>query len=139
MCSPERDVVAGSKHAPTGDASAVLGPVLGRFVDQHIHSLLGVEVLLFFQRNPDAVMDVVGLASNLGRSADETRSEVETLCDRGILSCSGGLIRCDGDRRTVEALALLADACRDRERRPALIASIVARAARPGTSAGVSA
>lgn len=104
------------------------------FVEQHVRSLLTWDILVFFHRNPEAVLDVDGLASRLGRRDDELLPEVEALCDGRILSRAGGLVRYKPSvdmRKTVSAFV---ESCQDRDRRLALIA-LVLHKINPGVGA----
>lgn len=103
----------------------VLGPVVTSFVDRHVRSLLTWDVLVFFHRNPDAVLDVGGLASTLSRREDELAPEVKALAVDRILHCAGGLVRYRPDpemRTTIEAFV---EAGQERNRRLALIAAVL--------------
>jgi hypothetical protein len=99
------------------DLEGVLGPTVTRFVERHVRSLLAWDILVFFHRNPTAVLDAAGLASRLGRRVEEVEPEVDDLCDGDILSCTGGLIR--------DQVQQFVDACQDRGRRLALIAQVL--------------
>lgn len=95
------------------------------FVDQHVRSLLTWDILVFFHRNPDAVLDVEGLASRLGRRADELEPEIEALCSGRILTFAGGLIRYKPSVEMRETIARFVESCQDRGRRLALIALVL--------------
>jgi hypothetical protein len=95
------------------------------FVEQHVRSLLTWDILVFFHRNPDAVLDLEGLANRLGRRVDELRPEVEALCADRILQCAGGLIRYKPTTELRETVGKFVDACQDRGRRLALIALVL--------------
>jgi hypothetical protein len=103
----------------------VLGLAVTRFVDRHVRSLLTWDLLVFFHRNPDAVLDTEGLATRLGRHADELQGEVDELCLDGILQCAGGLVRYRPDPQTRESVAGFVNACQERGRRLALIALVL--------------
>jgi len=103
----------------------VLGLAVTRFVDRHVRSLLTWDLLVFFHRNPDAVLDAEGLATRLGRRADELQGEIDELCRDGILQCAGGLVRYRPDPETREAIAGFVNACQERGRRLALIALVL--------------
>lgn len=103
----------------------VLGLATTHFVDRHVRSLLTWDVLVFFHRNPDAVLDVEGLASRLGRHPEEVRGEVDELCRGRVLQSAGGLIRYRPDAETRDAVDTFANACQDRGRRLALIALVL--------------
>jgi len=115
------------------DLEGVLGPAVMEFVDQHVRSLLTWDVLVFFHRNPDAVLDLDGLASRLGRRSEELQPEVESLCDGRILSRAGGLIRYKPSTEMRETVARFVESCQDRGRRLALIA-LVLHKINPGAS-----
>jgi len=112
------------------DLEGVLGPTVIHFVERHVSSLLAWDILVFFHRNPDAVLDTAGLATRLGRRIEEIEPEVDALCDGRILQCAGGLIRYKptGDLR--EHVAEFVEACQDRGRRLALIALVLHRIGR---------
>lgn len=110
--------------------TAVLGPTLAGFVERNIRSLLTVNILLFFHRNPEAVLGLEEMAAHLGRSVEEVEPEVATLRDGGVLSDGGGLIRLKSTRETRATVAELVEACQDQARRPALIALVLSRANR---------
>jgi hypothetical protein len=95
------------------------------FVDQHVRSLLTWDILVFFHRNPDAVLDLEGLASRLGRRSEELQPEVDALNDGRILSRAGGLIRFKPDAEMRDTIARFVESCQDRGRRLALIALVL--------------
>lgn len=95
------------------------------FVDQHVRSLLTWDILVFFHRNPDAVLDLEGLASRLGRRIEELEPEVDALVDGRILSRAGGLIRYKPAGPMRETVARFVESCQDRGRRLALIALVL--------------
>ncbi len=107
------------------DLEGVLGPPVMRFVDEHVNSLLTWDLLVFFHRNPEAVLDLEGLATRLGRKPDELRVEVEALTDGHILQYAGGLVRYKPDAATRESIGRFCDACQERGRRLALIALVL--------------
>lgn len=107
------------------ELEGVLGPSIMRFVEQHVRSLLTWDILVFFHRNPDAVLDLEGLASRLGRRVDELKPEVDALCQDKILQCAGGLIRYRPSAETRETVAKFVEACQERGRRLALIALVL--------------
>ena len=113
------------------EAYGVLGPSVTRFVEGHVRSLLTWDILVFFDRNPDAVLDETGLASRLGRRQEEIGPEVESLCDARILQCAGGLIRYEPTPELREQVGEFVEACQDRGRRLALIALVLQRISRP--------
>ena len=116
------------------DLEGVLGPAVMEFVDQHVRSLLTWDVLVFFHRNPDAVLDLSGLAARLGRRAEELEPEIGALCDGHILARAGGLIRYKPSAEMRETVARFVESCQDRGRRLALIA-LVLHKIKPGTGA----
>lgn len=95
------------------------------FVDQHVRSLLTWDILVFFHRNPDAVLDLEGLASRLGRRVEELEPEVDALCDGHILARAGGLIRYKPGAQTRDTVTRFVESCQDRGRRLALIALVL--------------
>lgn len=103
----------------------VLGPSVIAFVDHHVRSLLTWDVLVFFHRNQDAVLDLEGLSRRLGRRPEELQPEIETLCVDGIMSNQGGLIRYKPSVETKETIGMFVDACQERRRRLALIALVL--------------
>lgn len=107
------------------DLEGVLGQAVIEFVDQHVRSLLTWDILVFFHRNPDAVLDIEGIASRLGRRADELEPEIESLCDGKILFRAGGLIRYKPSAELRSVVGKFVDSCQDRGRRLALIALVL--------------
>lgn len=103
----------------------VLGLPIARFVDHHVRSLLTWDLLVFFHRTPDAVLDVDGLAMRLGRRVEELQPEVEELCRDRILECSGGMVRYRPDAELRETIESFVAACQERGRRLALIALVL--------------
>lgn len=115
------------------DLEGVLGPSVTQFVERHVRSLLAWDILVFFHRNPDAVLDSQGLASRLGRRVEEVDPEIEALCEGRILSCAGGLIRYQPTPEMRQQVGSFVEACQDRGRRLALIALVLHRIGRnPG-------
>lgn len=112
------------------DLEGVLGPTVIQFVERHVGSLLAWDILVFFHRNPDAVLDTAGLASRLGRKVEEVDPEVDALCDGRILQCAGGLIRYKPTPELRQQVGDFVDACQDRSRRLALIALVLHRIGR---------
>jgi hypothetical protein len=96
-----------------------------RFVEQHVRSLLTWDILVFFHRNPDAVLDLEGLASRLGRRVEELRPEVDALAADRILQVAGGLIRYKPSAENRETIGKFVKACQERGRRLALIALVL--------------
>jgi hypothetical protein len=107
------------------DLEGVLGPSVMQFVENNIRSLLTWDILVFFHRNPDAVLDAEGLASRLGRRVEEIEPEVDMLCDGRILQRAGGLIRYKPTPEMREMIGKFVEACQDRGRRLALIALVL--------------
>jgi hypothetical protein len=107
------------------DLEGVLGPAVTEFVDTHVRSLLTWDILVFYHRNTDAVLDIEGLASRLGRKIDELDPEVDALCEGRILSRAGGLIRYRPTPEMRDAISQFVDSCQDRGRRLALIALVL--------------
>ena len=109
------------------DLEDVLGPSVTEFVDRHIRSLLTWDVLVFFHRNPDAVLDMPGLASRLSRRVEELEPEIAELCESKILSRAGGLIRYRSTPEVREKVGQFVQTCQDRDRRLALIALVLGK------------
>jgi len=107
------------------DLEGVLGPAVMKFVDQHVRSLLTWDILVFFHRNPDAVLDLEGLASRLGRRSEELEPEIEALCSGRILTRAGGLVRYRPSPEMRDTVARFVESCQDRGRRLALIALVL--------------
>ncbi len=107
------------------ELEGVLGPSIMKFVEQHVRSLLTWDILVFYHRNPEAVLDLEGLASRLGRRVDELKPEVDALCLDKVLQCAGGLIRYRPSAETRETVAKFVEACQERGRRLALIALVL--------------
>jgi len=95
------------------------------FVDQHVRSLLTWDILVFFHRNPDAVLDLEGLASRLGRRVEELEPEIDALVDGKILTLAGGLVRYQPSPEMRETVAKFVESCQERGRRLALIALVL--------------
>lgn len=112
------------------DLEGVLGPTVIRFVERHVGTLLAWDILVFFHRNPDAVLDAEGLASRLGRRIDEIDPEIDALCEGRILQCAGGLIRYRPAMDLRNEVGDFVEACQDRGRRLALIALVLHRIGR---------
>lgn len=112
------------------DPEGVLGPAVMQFVERYVGSLLTWDILVFFHRNPDAVLDSEGLATRLGRKVEEVEPEVQTLADARILQVAGGLIRYKPSPEMRESVTGFVDACQDRGRRLALIALVLHRIGR---------
>ena len=108
-------------------SGGLLEPGLSRFVDAHVRSLVGWEILLFFHKHPDAVLDVPSLASRLGRRQDDIAEDVDSLCRSDILSCKGGLVRFAAAGDTGRDVERFAAACSDRAMRMALVAQVLER------------
>jgi len=109
------------------DLEGVLGPSVTQFVERHVRSLLAWDIIVFFHRNPDAVLDAQGLASRLGRRVEEIEPEVESLSAAHILQSAGGLIRYRPVAEVRGQVSGFVDACQDRGRRLALIALVLHR------------
>ena len=109
------------------DLDGVLGPSVIRFVERHVSSLLAWDVLVFFHRNSDAVLDLEGLATRMGRRPEELQPEIELLCDARIIQCAGGLIRYKPTPELRTGVDEFVAACQDRGRRLALIALVLNR------------
>jgi hypothetical protein len=112
------------------DLEGVLGPSVTQFVEHHVRSLLAWDIIVFFHRNPDAVLDAAGLASRLGRREEELVPEIEMLEAARILQCAGGLIRYRPAAEVHGQVGAFVDACQDRGRRLALIALVLHRIGR---------
>jgi len=115
------------------DLEGVLGPSVTQFVERHVRSLLAWDIIVFFHRNPDAVLDSAGLASRLGRRVEEVQPEIEFLCVAHILQLAGGLIRYRPTAETRDQVSAFVDACQDRGRRLALIALVLHRIGKAST------
>ncbi len=112
------------------DLEGVLGPRIIDFVTHNVRSLLAWDILVYFDRNPDASLTVEELASTLGRHAEEVGPEVDHLCAEEILGRNGdevGYRPTDHMRESVNEFVV---ACQDRSRRLALIALVLQRLAR---------
>ncbi len=123
--SPGGVVPAGQGRYALYDLEGVLGPAVMEFVDRHVRSLLTWDILVFYHRNPDAVLDLDGLASRLGRRPEELDPEIDALCDGRILSRAGGLVRYRPNEATRQTVTQFVDSCQDRGRRLALIALVL--------------
>jgi hypothetical protein len=107
------------------ELEGVLGPTVMEFVDRHVRSLLTWDILVFFHRNEDAVLDLEGLSRRLGRRSEELQPEIAALCDDGILDQRGGLIRYQPDGDLKQTVGGFVEACQERRRRLALIALVL--------------
>ncbi len=107
------------------DLEGVLGPDVTWFVQHHVRTLLTWDILVFFERNPDAVVDVDGLASRLGRRVEEVDAEIEPLCEEHLLDCSGGLVRYRPTPKMRSHVGDFVDCCQDKGKRLALIALVL--------------
>lgn len=107
------------------DLEGVLGPSVMQFVETNVRSLLTWDILVFFHRNQDAVLDADGLASRLGRRVEEIEPEIEALSEGRILQQAGGLIRYKPTPEMRETIGKFVEACQDRGRRLALIALVL--------------
>jgi len=116
------------------DLEGVLGPTVTNFVDEHVRSLLTWDILVFFHRNQDAVLDLDGLASRLGRRTEEVGPEIEALCEGHVLANAGGLIRYRPTPEMRDAVTRFVESSQDRGRRLALIALVLRKI---GPSTGV--
>jgi hypothetical protein len=105
------------------ELEGVLGPSIMKFVEQYVRSLLTWDILVFFHRNPDAVLDLEGLASRLGRRIEELQPEIDELCKDKILQCA--LIRYRPSPELRETVGKFVEACQERGRRLALIALVL--------------
>jgi hypothetical protein len=112
------------------DLEGVLGPSVTQFVERHVRSLLAWDIIVFFHRNPEAVLDPQGLAARLGRREEELEPELELLTSARILQVAGGLIRYRPASDMHSAITAFVDACQDRGRRLALIALVLHRIGR---------
>jgi hypothetical protein len=116
---------AGGMGADVNELEDVLGLATTHFVDRYVRSLLTWDVLVFFHRNPDAVLDMDGLAARLGRSPEDLHAEVDELCRDRILQRAGGLVRYRPEPEMRDTVESFANACQDRGRRLALIALVL--------------
>ena len=107
------------------DLDGVLGPDITRFVQRHVRTLLTWDILVFFERNRAAVIDVEGLASRLGRRVEDIEPEIGPLCESDVLDCSGGLIRYEPSADMHRDVTAFVSACQDKSRRLALIALVL--------------
>ena len=107
------------------ELEGVLGPAVMKFVDNYVRSLLTWDLLVFFHRNPEAGLDLEGLASRLGRRVDELQPEIDELCKDRILQCAGGLIRYRPTPEMRETISKFVYACQERGCRLALIALVL--------------
>jgi len=115
------------------DLEGVLGPTVIEFVESHVGTLLAWDILVYFHRNPDAVLDYEGLASRLGRRVEELRPEIDALCEGGILQCGGGVISYRPTPEMGEQVSAFVESCQDRGRRLALIALVLHRISKATT------
>lgn len=107
----------------------ILGLPVRRFVDTYVRSLLTWDVLVFFHRNDDVVLDVDGLGDRLGRHPDELQPEIERLCRDRIVVCTGGLISYEPEPALRGAVGAFVEATQERRHRLALIAAVLQKIA----------
>jgi len=107
------------------DLEGVLGPTVTRFVEIHVRSLLAWDIVVFFHRNPTAVLDIAGLSTRLGRRVEEVKPEIDELCQGQILDCTDGVIRYVPPPELRNEVQMFVEACQDRSRRLALIAHVL--------------
>jgi len=55
------------------------------FIESAVRSLVGLDVVLFFRDNPDAVESVAGIALRTSRKAEEIAPCLESLTEHGVL------------------------------------------------------
>lgn len=111
--------------AQVNDLEDVLGLPITRFVDRHVRSLLTWDLLVFFHRTPEAVLDVESLAVRLGRRVEELQPEIEELRRERVLESSAGLVRYRPDPEMHATIEDFVAACQERGRRLALIALVL--------------
>ena len=109
------------------DLGGALPPSVIEFVQAHVRSLLSWDIIMFLVRNPDAVLDIEGLAERLGRREEEIETEVAGLAGSGLLISHGGLVRLSGSEPMRQAAQEFAYACEDRSERLSLIAIVLKR------------
>ncbi len=95
------------------------------FVDRHVRSLTAWDVLVFFEGHPDAVLDLAGLATRLGRPADDLRPEIEVMCRDDMLQYAGGLVRYRPCPELRKEISEFVEACRHHASRMELIARVL--------------
>jgi hypothetical protein len=117
------------------DLEGTLGPTVTTFVERHVRSLLAWDIVVFFHRNPEAVLDVSGLATRLGRHVEEVEPEIEGLCEGRILQRAGGLIRYKPTAELSGQIGEFVEACQDRTRRLALVALVLHESGRGANGA----
>ena len=111
--------------AYVSDLEDVLGLPISRFAGRYIRSLLTWDVLVFFNRNQDAVLDLDGLATRLGRRVEELKPEIDELCRDRILQHAGGLVRYRPAPEIGDLVDQFVAACQERGKRLALIALVL--------------
>jgi hypothetical protein len=122
---PHRESGRTAGRCGVNELEDVLGLPITRFVDRYVRSLLTWDVLVFFHRNRDAVLDLDGLASRLGRRVEELQPEIDELCRDRILQCAGGLVRYRPEPEMRDMVDGFVTACQERGRRLALIALVL--------------
>lgn len=124
--SSKDEVVAGRVgRQRVYDLEGVLGLSVVEFVGRYVRSLLTWDILVFFHRNPDAVLDLEGLATRLGRRKEDLEPEIEMLDQGGILKVTGGLIHYRPSPAMRETISEFVNSCQDRGKRLALIAIVL--------------
>ena len=56
-----------------------------QLIEADVHTVVGLDVVLFFQENPGTFDTVEGVALRTHRGVNEVRPAVERLADRGLL------------------------------------------------------
>lgn len=110
----------------------ILGAPVRTFVDTYVRSLLTWDVLAFYHRNPDAILDINALSTRLGRPSEELQPEIDMLCRDGIVRCGGGVISYSPEPAMRETIGAFADASQERQHRLALIAVVLQKIAPAG-------
>ncbi len=103
----------------------LVDPVLVGFVDTHVKSLAAWDILLFFHRNSDEVLDLEALASRLGRRPGELRVDIDRLCEDAILCSKDGEVCYAPAPEMREAVDRFAEACQDRAKRMVFVAQVL--------------
>ena len=102
-----------------------MGEGLERFIDLNVRTLVSWEILVFFDRHRDTVLDQATLAERLGRRLVDITPDVEALCDAGVLQRDGELVRLGSDPEVDRQVTLFAAACADPASRAAILGRVL--------------
>ncbi len=67
-----------------------MDPRVETFVNEHAGNLVGLDIALFFQANPQTFDTAAGIARRTHRNVEEVRAALDRLVDAGLLGVFGG-------------------------------------------------